>query len=346
MISSNRFKPFPAQSAGLITNYRCSFRCAHCLYCASPEIREEIQEDRLEALIRQMDRVLGPVQLHIGGGEPLIYFERIRRLLSALRKTQIIVEYVETNGSSLLRDRREKLDALQREGLNCLLVSISPFHNAFIGLHQLKPVIRDVLDVFGREGLFPWHPGYLSYLERVSATRTMPVDQYFSCFSSADIQHQLTSIMYIHPGGRAASFLARHLPCRPAEALLEKDCAASLTSPIHAHLDYKGNYLTGFCSGLRFGEEEGLDLDRLYREGIRLSRYPILGTLVQKGIGGLYGYALKGGYVPRKEGYVSPCHLCLDIRVFLYSHEAMYPEFYPRFFYEALSRGGKPNGFA
>ena len=331
-----RFKPLKAQSIGLITNYCCTFRCAHCLYCASPHIEEEIHGAHLEGLIQQMDRVLGSVLLHIGGGEPLIYFDRIRHLISSLRKTQIILEYVETNGSTLLRKRRHKLHALKKEGLECLLVSISPFHNAFINQEDIKAVIRDVVDIFGTRGIFPWHPGYLPFLERFSPHERIPVSDYFSRFSSEEVRLQLTSIMYIHPGGRAAYFLANHLPCRPAESLLEKDCRSSLASPVHAHLDYRGNYLTGFCSGLRLGEEAGFSLEALFGHGIRLSRYPILDILVRKGVRGLYEHALKAGFAPQKKGYVSPCHLCLDMRVHLYFQEARYPELYPDFFYEEL----------
>jgi hypothetical protein len=135
---------------------------------------------------------------------------------------------------------------------------------------------------------------------------------------------------------RAAYFLADHLPCRPAEALPHHDCAGALASPIHAHVDFKGNYLTGFCSGLRLGDAEGFSLAHLYQEGVRLSRFPILALLVSHGVKGLYEHALGAGYSPRGEGYVFPCHLCLDIRIYLYFNEAQYEEFYPDFFYETL----------
>jgi hypothetical protein len=329
------FKPLPAQSVGLITNYGCTFKCAHCLYCASPNIAEDIQNAPLEELVQQIDHALGPIPLHIGGGEPLIYFDRIRHLLAVLRKTEIVVEYVETNGSSFINERRKKLLALQNEGLERLLVSISPFHNAFINLAKIKAIIRDILELYGTNGLFPWHPGYLAFLERFSPRETVAVDDYFSRFSRAEVRHQLTSIMYIHPGGRAAYFLARHLPLYPVETVLEKNCRESLASPVHAHLDYGGNYLTGFCSGLRIGKEVGFSLETLYHRGISLSQYPILEILVHGGIKDLYQHALNVGYKPL-EGFVSSCHLCLDIRRHLYFHEAKYPELYPDFFYEEL----------
>jgi hypothetical protein len=294
------FKPLPAQSVGLITNYRCTFKCSHCLYCAAPNLKEEIQDTHLEALIEQIDRVLGNVPLHMGGGEPLLHFDRVKGLLARLRKTRIFLEYVETNGSTLLKDREQKLLALQREGLQCLLVSISPFHNQFINLTAVKGIIGDILDIYGPKGLFPWHPGYLPFLERFSPRKSMPVRDYFKMFSPAEISHQLTAVMYIHPGGRAAYFLADYLPTYPAKTLLEKNCGASLGSPVHAHLDYNGNYLTGFCSGLRLGEETGFRLDNLYTKGLLLSRYPILSILLEKGIKGLYEHGLKAGYKPKK----------------------------------------------
>jgi hypothetical protein len=101
-------------------------------------------------------------------------------------------------------------------------------------------------------------------------------------------------------------------------------------------VDYEGNYLTGFCSGLRIGRETGRDLSRLYREGIKMGRYPILDMLVNQGVQGVYEAALKEDYKPREEGYVSPCHLCLDARVHLYFQEQKYEELYPSYFYEEL----------
>jgi hypothetical protein len=338
----NLFKPEPANSLGLITNYRCTFRCRHCLYCSSPDIKEEIDSALLETLIDQIDRLLGRILLHIGGGEPLIHFELITSLVSYLRHKRILLEYVETNGSSLLKETITKLKTLHGAGLDRLLLSISPFHNEFISVQQVKRLFRDILSLFGSGGIFPWHPGYLPFLERVSSQRGVPLERYFDEFTPDEVKEQLTSIMYIHPGGRGAYLLARYLPCHPAEAVLEKNCQENLGSPVHAHLDYKGNYLTGFCSGLRLGKRSGLDLHNLYSRGVRLGPYPLLDILVNRGIRGLYEHALQRGYIPSEKGYVSPCHLCLDIRLFFYATDPSYEELYPSFFYDELISSQKP----
>jgi hypothetical protein len=330
------FKPLPAESAGLITNYRCTFRCKHCLYCSSPGIEEDIEETALLEVINQIDHTLGSIPLHIGGGEPLIHFNLMKRILSYLKGTKIEVEYLESNGFHLIKDTTSKLKELRSAGLDCLLISISPFHNEFISVHQIKRIINEIEAIFGQRGVFPWHPGYLPFLEKGDTDKPVLLDNYFSSCSLSEILHQLTSVMYIHPGGRGAYLLAEHLPLRPAEELLSKTCAENLASPVHAHIDYQGNYLAGFCSGIRIGNQTGLELNRLYTEGIRLNRYPLLDRLVNGGLKELFDQGMKSEFLPDPQGYVSACHLCLDLRLHFFFQDKPYEELYPHFFYEDL----------
>jgi hypothetical protein len=90
------------------------------------------------------------------------------------------------------------------------------------------------------------------------------------------------------------------------------------------------------CSGLRLGKEAGRDLGRLLPEGVTLNDYPVLDILINDGVRGRYAKARKAGYEPKAEGYVSPCHLCLDLRVFLSFREHAYEGLYPSFLYEEL----------
>jgi hypothetical protein len=330
------FKPQPAESVGLITNYCCTFKCKHCLYCSSPEIKEDIDQSALFEIIDQINYALGGVLLHIGGGEPLIHFQLTKDIIAYLRGTKIIVEYLETNGSPIITRTTEKLKDLKASGLDCVLISISPFHNEFISLSHVKRIIQEIVSVFGRQGIFPWHPGYLSYLEKTSEQAPLPLDKHFDAFSVLEILQQLRSVMYIHPGGRGAYMLAQYLPLQPAEELLDKTCSQNLGSPVHAHIDFKGNYLAGFCSGLRIGKHSGLNLNRLYNEGIKLDRYPVLDQLINGGLNALYKTALSSGFTPEPKGYVSSCHLCLDLRIYLFSQGEAYEELYPTFFYKDL----------
>jgi hypothetical protein len=91
--------------------------------------------------------------------------------------------------------------------------------------------------------------------------------------------------------------------------------------------------MPGYCGGISLGSWFGLD--RLLKEGIDLKNRPVLNYLVKKDMQGLFKFALDSGYQELNEGYVSKCHLCLDVRKYLVSI-GDYVELQPREFYEQL----------
>jgi len=336
-----RFRPLKAQSMGLVMHYECTFRCGHCLYACRPGLREEVRDESLDRILDSMQRAAPDADLHLGGGEPFLHVERLVRTVQGIRRRGLALEYVETNGFWVcLQDARQRLERVREAGCTCLLLSISPFHNAFLSCRDNRRAYRMIVDVFGPGGIFPWHPDHYAFLERVDPERPVPFEEYARHFSNRELVFQLTGINYLHPAGRAAWTLAGLLPRRPAGAFRAKTCAPELASPVHAHVDPHGHYLTGFCSGIQIGDREGFRLEALFREGIPLEEYPVLKTLTQGCLGDLLAHAEKLGFVPDPAGYVSACHLCGHIRVWLYHHvsAAERPrELAPAFFYEELS---------
>jgi len=231
-VMSEFFKPLPVRSAGLITNYRCTFQCKHCLYCSSPKIEEEVDEEVLREIIEQLENTVPWVDLHIGGGEPLIDFERAKRIISYIKTKKITLEYMETNGFLLLKDWERKLRELKESGLLCMLLSISPFHNEFISFDNTKKVFEEIVSVFGDAGIFPWHTGYFYFLKKVSPEKPVKLEDFFKNFSKEEILYQLTSVMYIQPGGRAASLFSEYMDLHSPEKLFRKDCRKARSKTI------------------------------------------------------------------------------------------------------------------
>ncbi|MBS7625771.1 hypothetical protein KEJ51_01830 [Candidatus Bathyarchaeota archaeon] len=63
---------------------------------------------------------------------------------------------------------------------------------------------------------------------------------------------------------------------------------------------------------------------------------PIIGMLL-KNLGSLYEFAVREyGYEEDMRGYISKCHLCLDIRRHLVNSNAGFKELEPKEFYEHL----------
>jgi hypothetical protein len=101
-------------------------------------------------------------------------------------------------------------------------------------------------------------------------------------------------------------------------------------------------YNTQLADTATGGGKAALALSDLFEKGLDLRRYPALEMLLRGGLPSLYSFALRLGYEPVGAGYGSSCHLCLDMRVFLYQQGFRFPEFYPDFLYEEL--GKKRNG--
>ena len=81
-------------SGGVITNYYCTSACGHCLYGCSPRWEKEyISED---TLIKNLQRIndLNCQAVHIGGGEPFLDPDGLKKVIETARSLKVRVEYV------------------------------------------------------------------------------------------------------------------------------------------------------------------------------------------------------------------------------------------------------------
>lgn len=316
---------------GIITTYRCTARCAHCLYAASPA-REKayLDQETLAALIKTLHR-MGCPSVHIGGGEPLLDPPGLLRTVEGLAAGGIGIEYVETN-CAWYRDYTSTVSLfreLRSAGLDTLLISISPFHNASIPFAKTKGVLAACRAV-GMQA-FPWIAGFVRDLEAFDEDRPHSLPEYAERFGP-DYLRSIPSRMWVHMGGRAADTFAQVLPNRCAEDIVrvQGGPCRELADTSHFHLDYDGNYIPGLCAGLAIRHT---DLGR----PLAPQTYPLVTLLSTRGVGGLLQLAREAhGFVPRP-GYVHKCHLCQDIRRHLVERNGnTYPELAPLAFYAEI----------
>ena len=90
------------KSGGLITNYFCTSSCRHCLYNCSPQWEKRYVEPETVRKNFEVVRALGCRSVHIGGGEPLLRPDKLKRVLDIAAEVDVSVEYVETNSSNEL----------------------------------------------------------------------------------------------------------------------------------------------------------------------------------------------------------------------------------------------------
>ncbi len=111
-------------------------------------------------------------------------------------------------------------------------------------------------------------------------------------------------------------------------------CKKELTRDWHVHIDNYCNYMTGYCGGISLGDARNLNS---LLKGIDLSDYPILNALVTD-LKNLYEIGVREfNYKERAEGYISKCHLCVDIRRHIVQQSGDLKELRPIEFYQHLT---------
>jgi hypothetical protein len=324
-------------SGGMFLTYKCTSECEHCMYSCSPEWKADwISERDTEKILTYLAGKIkasphGPNSininygLHFTGGEPFLNFDLLLKLVQRAQDFNIPSTFVETNCFWCIDDKttREKLIHLKDAGLKGLLISVNPFITEKTPFERTERAIKLGKEVFGRS-VIVYQEFFYDQFKRLGITGTLSSQEYLQ--RSRD---SLRSIELL-PMGRAAyklGYLYRRFSARKS---FGESCMEELTRPWHVHIDNYCHYMTGYCGGISLGDARNLDL---ICQGIHLDEYPILGLLVTD-MKRLYEFAVKEfAYKEREGGYISKCHLCVDIRKHIVKQTDKFRELNPKEFY-------------
>src|SRR5262245_25676362 len=117
----------------LMLTRRCNMTCSHCSVASGPQIKEEPQEAILLGYLRELTAA-GVRSVQLTGGEPMLREQLVLRLLRKCQKLGLS-SVLSTNGfwGSTMRDARQRIKALRRNGLDLLTVSYDRYHAEFQG---------------------------------------------------------------------------------------------------------------------------------------------------------------------------------------------------------------------
>lgn len=237
------------------------------------------------------------------------------------------LESVETNAfwaedDGLIRDRLLALDAA---GMGRLAISADPFHQEFVPLERPRRLARLAGEILGPQRVRvrweDWLEDGEDLLDMEEARRR-------------DIQAQWIALGRDRLNGRAAETMARYLPSRPPDDHAGP-CAATLLRGKHVHVHPDGSVFPGVCAGIVLGRAGEESMPAMWRRLVDdWSRRPILGTLAEEGAVGLMYLAAAHGFRGR-DGYAGRCHLCYDVRGWLYGQGLYRDELGPAWVYDS-----------
>jgi len=319
------------------------------MYACSPGWQADwIFEEEAEAILSQLarrirgspygkDRVGVNDGLHFTGGEPFLNFDLLLKLTRVADRLKISSSFVETNCFWCTDDERtaEKILQLREAGLKGMLISVNPFILEEVPFERTERAVRIGKRLFG-ENLIVYQEFFFHQMKGLKMERNLSSEEYIE---KAGVQ-SLCRIELL-PIGRCPYQLRYLYKKLPARAFFGESCREELTRPWHVHIDNYFNYIAGYCGGISLGDARNFDS---IWQGIDMDDHPILEALTTD-LKGLYQLGVdEWGYKERQEGYISKCHLCVDIRKHLATQTNRFKELRPIEFYDHLESLGGSSG--
>lgn len=325
-------------SGGILLSYKCNSSCKHCMYACSPRWRADwISEEDAGRILAQLsaklrgkypspDRISVNYGIHFTGGEPFLNFDLLLKVTEIASKLEIPSTFVETNCFWCRDDAstREKLMKLKDAGLDGILISANPFVVEQIPFERIERAARISEAIFAGNAIV-YQRSFYDQFRRLNLKGTLPFEEYLRKAGYSSLYN-----IELLPMGRVPYKLGRLYRRYPARRFFGESCRQELIRDWHIHIDNYCNFIPGYCAGISLGDAR--DLDAICR-GIDLDGLPVLKALLTS-IEELYRLGKEFGYEER-EGYISKCHLCLDIRRHLVQH-GEFEELKPGKFYKHL----------
>ena len=311
-------------SAGLLLTYKCNAACEFCYYNCSPQQDGLMTVDAAIGVWRSLKNLAGDdTKIHITGGEPFLYWERLLEILTEAKKQSLDpacrgealqrsrVDMIETNGFWATDDEiiRQRLKVLNELGMHKLKISCDPFHQEYVDIEPVRRLSERAVEMLGAERvLVRWQKYFDNPLDMKNLSAQQRDKNYISALK--DYPCRFT--------GKAGGRLAEIVASKPLEALAAKNCRSGFLAAKGVHIDPYGNVFSGTCSGIIVGNINQKSLENIW-EGFHPAQNEIINVLFNFGPTGLLKQAEAHGYKTKKF-YADKCHLCTDIRRFFFGN--------------------------
>jgi MoaA/NifB/PqqE/SkfB family radical SAM enzyme len=299
------------RSAGLLLTYKCSATCEFCYYNCSPEKNGLLPVDMAISAWQSLKALAGDsAKIHITGGEPFLYWDRLVGILQQGKKQNLgKVDLIETNGfwADSAEITAKRLKTLDELGMHRLKISADPFHQEYVDIEPVRLLADIASDVLGpARVLVRWR----KYLENPVKMKGL---------SSEELKQQYIRAINDYPcrfTGRAAGELAKLGASITTESLACMNCKTDFLAAKGVHIDPFGNVFSGTCSGIIVGNVNHKPLEDIWKQ-FHPAQSEFINTLFEQGPAGLLEKTTSAGYKKAKV-YANKCHLCTSVRQFLF----------------------------
>jgi len=300
------------RSAGLMLTYQCNAACEFCYYHCSPRKGGLMPVETCLAAWRSLQILAGAgARIHLTGGEPFLCWDHLVEILTKGKERDLgPVDLIETNGFWATDDGlvTERLNTLVALGVQRLKISVDPFHQEYVDIEPARRLAAAAKRMLGPERVLVRWEKYLSDCGlRIADCGLAERDRVY-VEAYRDYPFRFT--------GRAAGHLAGLRASKPAEAFGRVNCLAGYLGAKGVHIDPYGNVFSGTCSGIILGNVRQTPLEEIWK-AFHPEQIELVRILCERGPFGLLERAKSLGY-KELAAYADTCHLCTDIRQFLF----------------------------
>ena len=270
-----------------------------------------------------LEAMAGPgAKVHLTGGEAFANWPALLEILRSAHAQGLTAHELETNAfwATDPQQVRQRCRQLDRLDLGRLVVSCDLYHQLFVPFKRVELLVDVAREILGHDRVrIRWRDFFANPIDTAKLAPT----HYPQAYRQAWQNHhdRLT--------GRAASQIAPLLELHSPDSFAGQNCHKSLLAGRHVHIDLHGNVLPGVCPGLMLGNARKKSLPQLW-DLLLNTQDQILRTLIHQGPHGLLQIALPLGYKPPKCGFAAKCHLCSDVRRFLFNTGKFAPTIGPK----------------
>jgi len=301
------------RSAGLLLTYQCNCSCEFCYYNCSPQKNGLMPIDTAINAWQSLKILAGEnAKIHITGGEPFLYWQRLCEILAEAKKQELgKVDLIETNGfwaadEKIIKPRLKTLDEL---GMHRLKISCDPFHQEYVDIEPLRRLADIAVEILGPQRVLVRWQKYLQNPVRMKG------------LSPAERNQRYIGAINDYPcrfTGRAGGKLAELVASKPIEILVSMNCRSDLLGAKGVHIDPFGNVFSGTCSGIIVANINQTPLEDIWKQ-FHPAKHEFINILFNNGPVGLLDKAVELGY-KKDRVYASKCHLCTSIRDFFFDN--------------------------
>ena len=251
-------------------------------------------------------------KIHITGGEPFLYWDRLQQILREGQKQKLgIVDLIETNGfwAENEKEIRQKLKALDELGMHKLKISCDLFHQEYVDIERVRRLAHIAEELLGTERL---QVRWRKYLDSPVETKKLSLSQRNERFVDTIKEYPCRFT------GRAATKLAQLVDHKPIQAFESKNCKSSFLGAKGVHIDPFGNVFSGTCSGIILANINQTSLEDIWKWFVPAGN-ELIQALFESGPAGFSKNIEKHGY-KADDTYASKCHLCTHARGFCFDH--------------------------